>query len=128
MSLTTNTGYVAHAGRLRNGKTIHTVTALLLQLVQTTAHELRTSVRRLHKDRDVKSVTSSQKTDVVDDSELVTENELQVSFDSLYFGWPVGLIMHSGNEAVQVRLGPGERLRAIHPHVPRQQVNNICGL
>ncbi|EIW81234.1 hypothetical protein CONPUDRAFT_165445 [Coniophora puteana RWD-64-598 SS2] len=37
--------------RLRDGRSIRTVSALLLQLVQTSAHDVRVAARRIHKDR-----------------------------------------------------------------------------
>ena len=64
--------------RLRDGRSIRTVSALLLQLVQTSAHDVRTAVRKISKRR---QQTLARKDSWVDASEKRTfldDNDLDV--------------------------------------------------
>lgn len=72
--------------RLRDGRSIRTVSALLLQLVQTSAHDVRIEARRIDKARQNKfalrrqeSLTESQANLAAPES-FLDDNDMDVGF------------------------------------------------
>jgi cohesin loading factor subunit SCC2 len=66
------------SSRLRDGRSIRTVSALLLQLVQTSAHDVRTAVRRISKRRQQSLARNDSWVDTSEQRAFLDNNDLEV--------------------------------------------------
>ena len=65
--------------RLRDGRTIHTVTALLLQLVQTSSHNVRTEARRIARARQQQTALRRQDSTTNAVEPFLDDQDMEVS-------------------------------------------------
>lgn len=77
----------SNVSRLRDGRSIHTVSALLLQLVQTSAHDVRIKVKRLAINRQESFVMrpDSNSQEASTNEAFLTERDHEVYFYFFYF-------------------------------------------
>jgi hypothetical protein len=79
--------------RLRDGRSIRTVSALLLQLIQTSAHDVRVEAARIHKARNQKfalkrqeSINENNSQKSAEEEDFLDEHDNEVSLATLHRG------------------------------------------
>lgn len=65
--------------RLRDGRSIRTVSALLLQLIQSSAHKIRVDSRRINRDRQQQNVLKRQDSAMDTSSRFLDDYDTEVS-------------------------------------------------
>lgn len=99
---------------LRDGRSIRTVSALLLQLVQTSARDVRTAARRISKTRQNRVLRNQDNT---------TDKVKDVIFDEQDVE-----VRKTGHAAFRVLMAPGDTTLHVRPRLGYQCRENDCSL